>query len=113
MGTLKNLIKILDKQFKPCYITNTTNESEAIMIAKIGDMVGFKYKEAHHLAIIIDDLGEGTPFGRYTGVLLDSSGDYVPLCQEEITVLKTPHQVEQWERRKKVFRIMKKNDKNT
>ena len=30
---------------------------------KVGDMVGFEYRNEHHLAIITEDLGEGYPLG--------------------------------------------------
>jgi hypothetical protein len=79
---------------------------------KIGDMVGFEFKGDYHLAIVIDDLGQDYPYGRYTGLLIGSDGDYVPLNEEELKVLETEQQVDQWERQKKVAELMKrgKND---
>ena len=56
---------------------------------KKGDMVGFKFKGDYHLAIVIDDLGQGYPYGRYTGLLIGSDGDYIPLNETEITLLST------------------------
>ena len=75
---------------------------------KVGDMVGFKFKGDYHLAIVIDDLGKDYPYGRYTGLLIGSDGDYVPLNEEELKVLETEQQVDQWERQKKVAKLMKR-----
>jgi len=75
----------------------------------IGDMVGFEFQGEYHLAIIIDDLGRGYPYGRYTGALVGGNGDYVPLSPEEITLLSSKNQIEQWERKKKLKKILDKS----
>ena len=67
---------------------------------KVGDMVAFDFKGESHLAIITEDLGMGYAYGRYTGLIVGSDGDLVPLNADEITVLATPSQVDQWERKK-------------
>ena len=77
---------------------------------KVGDMVGFEFKGEHHLAIITEDLGKGYPYGRFTGLLVGGDGDLLPLSPEEITVLATPSQVEQWERKKKLRKILDKSN---
>ena len=75
---------------------------------KKGDMGGFKFKGDYHLAIVIDDLGQGYPYGRYTGLLIGSDGDYIPLNETEITLLSTKSQVDQWERQKKLQKLLDK-----
>ena len=77
------------------------------MIQK-GDMVGFKFKGDYHLAIVIDDLGQGYPYGRYTGLLIGSDGDYIPLNETELTLLNTKAQVDGWERQKKLQKLLDK-----
>lgn len=76
---------------------------------KVGDMVGFEFKGEHHLAIITEDLGKGYRYGRFTGLLVGGDGDLIPLNPEEITVLRTPSQVEQWERKKNLKKILDKS----
>ena len=71
---------------------------------KKGDMVGFKFKDDYHLAIVIDDLGQGYPYGRYTGLLIGSDGDYIPLNETELTLLSTKTQ----ERQKKLQKLLDK-----
>lgn len=75
---------------------------------KKGDMVGFKMKGDYHLAIVIDDLGQGYPYGRYTGLLIGSDGDYIPLNETELTLLSTKSQVDGWERQKKLQKLLDK-----
>jgi hypothetical protein len=76
---------------------------------KVGDMVGFKFKDDYHLAIVIDDLGQGYPYGRYTGLLVGGDGDYVLLHEDEqIVRLETQAQVDQWERQKQVEKLMRR-----
>ena len=72
---------------------------------KVGDMVGFEFKGEHLLAIITEDLGKGYPYGRYTGLLIGSDGDLIPLNHEEVTVLANKSQLEQWERKKKLEKV--------
>ena len=76
---------------------------------QVGDMVGFEFKGEHHLAIITEDLGRGYPYGRYTGLLVGSDGDLIPLSKDEITVLSTKSQLEQWERKKNLKKILDKS----
>jgi hypothetical protein len=73
-----------------------------------GDMVGFKMKGDYRLAIVIDDLGQGYPYGRYTGLLIGSDGDYIPLNETELTLLNTKAQVDGWERQKKLQKLLDK-----
>ena len=75
---------------------------------KVGDMVGFEYRGKHHLAIITEDLGADWNYGRYTGLLVGGDGDLVPLDPNEVTVLRTPSQLEQWERQQKLKKILDK-----
>ena len=76
---------------------------------KVGDMVGFEFKGESHLAIITEDLGKGYPYGRYTGLLIGSDGDLIPLNHEEVTVLANKNQLEQWERKKNLKKILDKS----
>ena len=76
---------------------------------KVGDMVGFEYRNEHHLAIITEDLGEGYPYGRYTGLLVGSDGDLIPLNAEDVTVLANRTQLASWERKKKLRKILDKS----
>jgi hypothetical protein len=78
------------------------------LVRQKGDMVGFKMKGDYHLAIVIDDLGQGYPYGRYTGLLIGSDGDYIPLNETEITLLNTKTQVDGWERQKKLQKLLDK-----
>jgi len=75
----------------------------------IGDMVGFEFRGEIHLAIITEDLGKGYRYGRYTGLVLGTNGDLVPLNPDEITVLTSEKQVEQWERKKNLKKILDKS----
>jgi hypothetical protein len=75
----------------------------------IGDMVGFEFRGEIQLAIITEDLGKGYRYGRFTGLVLGTDGDLVPLNPEEITVLSTEKQVEQWERKKNLKKILDKS----
>jgi len=76
---------------------------------KVGDMVGFEFKGEHHLAIITEDLGKGYPYGRYTGLLIGSDGDLIPLNHEEVTVLANKSQLDQWERKKNLKKLLDKS----
>jgi len=76
---------------------------------KIGDMVGFEFRGEVHLAIITEDLGKGYPYGRFTGLVLGTNGDLVPLNPEEITVLSTERQVQQWEKKQKLKKLLDKS----
>jgi len=76
---------------------------------KVGDMVGFEYRNEHHLAIIIEDLGAGYPYGRFTGLLVGSDGDLIPLNAEDVTVLANRFQLEGWEKKKKLRKILDKS----
>ncbi len=78
------------------------------MIIEKGDMVGFKMKGDYHLAIVIDDLGQGYPYGRYTGLLIGSDGDYIPLNETELTLLSTKKQVDGWVRQKNLQKLLDK-----
>lgn len=80
---------------------------------KKGDMVGFKFRGDYHLAIIMEDLGRDYPYGRYTGLLIGSDGDYIPLSDDEITLLSTKSQVDQWEKQKKLQKILDKIKKTS
>ena len=75
---------------------------------QVGDMVGFEFRGEKHLAIILEDLGKDYPYGRYTGLLIGSDGDYIPLSDEEVTLLSTESQVVQWERRNNLKKILDK-----
>ena len=75
----------------------------------IGDMVGFEFRGEIQLAIVTEDLGKGYRYGRFTGLVLGTDGDLVPLNPEEITVLSTEKQVEQWERKKNLKKILDKS----
>jgi len=79
---------------------------------QVGDMVAFEFNGEQHLAIIVDDWGKGYAYGRYTGVLVGGNGDYVPLNPEEITVLSNKQQLEQWERKKKLKKLLDKSKQN-
>lgn len=76
---------------------------------QIGDMVGFESRGEIHLAIITEDLGKGYRYGRFTGLVLGTDGDLVPLNPEEITVLTSERQVEQWEKKKKLKKLLDKS----
>ena len=78
---------------------------------KVGDMVGFEFRGEKHLAIILEDLRKDYPYGRYTGLLIGSDGDYIPLSDEEVTLLSTESQVVQWERRNNLKKILDKKSK--
>ena len=78
---------------------------------KVGDMVGFEFRGEKHLAIILEDLGKDYPYGSYTGLLIGSDGDYIPLSDEEVTLLSTESQVVQWERRNNLKKILDKKSK--
>ena len=80
---------------------------------KVGDMVGFEFKGEVHLAIITEDLGKGYPYGRFTGLVLGTNGDLVPLSPEEITVLSTERQVQQWEKKKKLKKLLDKTKRTS
>jgi len=75
---------------------------------QVGDMVGFEFRGDYHLAIIMEDLGRDYPYGRYTGLLVGSDGDYIPLSDDEITLLSTKTQVDGWERQKKLQKLLDK-----
>lgn len=75
---------------------------------KVGDMVAFEFRGEKHLAIITEDLGRGYPYGRFTGLLVGSDGDLVPLSEDEITLLSSKSQVDGWERRKNLKKILDK-----
>jgi len=77
------------------------------MIQK-GDMVGFEFQGEQHLAIVIEDLGKGYPYGRYTAVLVGGNGDHIPLSECEITLLSTKSQLKQWERKKNLKNLLDK-----
>ena len=79
---------------------------------RIGDMVAFEFNGEQHLAIIIDDWGKGYAYGRFTGLVVGSDGEYIPLNPEEVTVLSNKQQLEQWERKKKLKKILDKNKQN-
>ena len=76
---------------------------------KVGDMVGFKYRGEYHLAIITEDLGADWNYGRYTGLVLGTDGDLMPLDPPMLTVLRTPSQVDQWEKRKNLKKLLDKS----
>ena len=76
---------------------------------QIGDMVGFEFQGVKHLAIITEDLGKGYPYGRFTGLLVGSDGDLIPLSEDEITLLSSRIQVDQWERQGTIKKIMNKH----
>ena len=78
-------------------------------VIKVGDMVGFVFRGNHRLAIITEDLGKDWNYGRFTGLLIGGDGDLVPLNPEEITVLSTPSQVDGWEKKKNLQKILDKN----
>jgi hypothetical protein len=80
---------------------------------QVGDMVGFEFRGEVHLAIITEDLGKGYPYGRFTGLVLGSNGDLVPLSPEEITVLSTERQVQQWEKKKKLKKLLDKTKRTS
>ena len=73
---------------------------------RVGDMVGFEFQGEHHLAIIIEDLGRGYPYGRYTAVVVGGDGDHIPLSQDEVTLLSTKSQLKQWERKKNLKNLL-------
>ena len=75
---------------------------------KKGDMVGFEFQGEQHLAIVIDDLGSGYPYGRYTAVLVGGNGDHIPLSKDEVTLLSTKSQLKQWERKKNLKNLLDK-----
>ena len=77
---------------------------------KVGDMVGFEFKGEAHLAIITEDLGKGYRYGRYTGLLVGSDGDLIPLNPEDVTVLANKFQLEGWEKKKKLRKILDKSE---
>jgi len=76
---------------------------------QIGDMVGFEFQGEKHLAIITEDLGKGYPYGRFTGLVVGSDGDLIPLSEDEITLLSSRIQVDQWERQGTIKKIMNKH----
>jgi len=78
---------------------------------RIGDMVGFYFEPTGEwrLAIILDDLGVGWRYGRFTGLLVGGEGDYIPLNPEECTLLSTRTQVEAWERKNNLKKILDKH----
>ena len=76
---------------------------------QVGDMVGFEFRGESRLAIITEDLGKGYRYGRFTGLVIGSNGDLVPLNPEEITVLSNETQLEQWERKKKLEKLLDKS----
>ena len=76
---------------------------------QVGDMVGFEFKGEPHLAIITEDLGKGYRYGRFTGLLVGSDGDLIPLNPEEITVLANKSQLEGWEKKKNLKKILDKS----
>ena len=76
---------------------------------KVGDMVGFKYRGEYHLAIITEDLGHDWRYGRYTGLVLGTDGDLIPLDEPMLTVLRTPSQLEQWAKVKNLRKIIDKS----
>ena len=69
-------------------------------------MVGFEFRGEVQLAIITEDLGKGIRYGRFTGLVLGTNGDLVPLNPEELTVLTTEKQVEQWEKKKNLKKLL-------
>ena len=79
---------------------------------QVGDMVGFEFRGEKHLAIITEDLGKGYPYGRFTGLIVGSDGDLIPLSEEESTLLSSRIQVDQWERHGTIKKIMNKRSKN-
>lgn len=79
---------------------------------RIGDMVGFEFNGEQHLAIIVDDWGKGYRYGRFTGLVIGSDGEYIPLNPDEITLLSNKQQLEQWERKKKLKKILDKSKQN-
>ena len=79
---------------------------------QVGDMVGFEFRGEKHLAIITEDLGKGYPYGRFTGLVVGSDGDLIPLSEDEITLLSSRLQVDQWERHGTIKKIMDRRSKN-
>jgi len=79
---------------------------------RIGDMVAFEFNGEQHLAIIIDDWGKGYAYGRFTGLVVGSDGEHIPLNPEEVTVLSNKQQLEQWERKKKLKKLLDKSKQN-
>ena len=80
---------------------------------RIGDMVAFEFNGEQHLAIIIDDWGKGYAYGRFTGLVVGSDGEYIPLNPEEVTVLSNKQQLEQRERKKKLKKILDKSKQSS
>ena len=75
---------------------------------QIGDMVAFEFRGEKHLAIITEDLGKEYRYGRFTGLLVGSDGDLIPLNEDEITLLSSKSQVDQWERKKNLKKMLDK-----
>ena len=76
---------------------------------KIGDLVIVKSNFGHipeFLGIVVDEMG-GYPW-KWT-VAECKTGDYVPCTDEEIIPVDTPRQAEDWERKKKLRKLLDKN----
>ena len=76
---------------------------------KIGDLVIVKSNFSHIpelLGIVIDEDANG--IWRYT-VAECRTGDYIPCNDEELIPVDTPRQAEDWERKKKLRKLLDKN----
>ena len=76
---------------------------------KIGDLVIVKSDFGHipeFLGIVVDEMGGD--HWKWT-VVECRTGDYVPCSEEELIVLDTPRQAEDWEKKLKVRKLLDKN----
>jgi len=75
---------------------------------KIGDLVIVRSNFKHipeFLGIVIDEMAGGV--WRWT-VAECKTGDYVPCTDEELIPVDTPRQAEDWERKKKLRKLLDK-----
>jgi hypothetical protein len=73
---------------------------------RIGDLVAVEGNFGNFLGIVKDKL-EGAIW-EWT-VIEVTTGDYVPCATEEMTVLDTPRQADDWEKKIKLKKILDKN----
>jgi len=73
---------------------------------KVGDLVGVDSKFGSTIGIIYDRL-EGSPW-EWT-VVECCTGDYLPCSTDELTLLDNPKQVENWERKRKIKKLLDKH----
>ena len=77
---------------------------------KIGDLVIVKSEFAtvdDFLGIVVEELPKGVRW-KWT-VAECKTGDYVPCMCEELTVLTSPRQADDWEKKKKIKKLLDKH----